>query len=128
MKQMMSLGGIVFSLGQGKPYIGLQLTSDGSWRTITRYGQKPISHNTGQSLENISLKATNPSDTKPNDRRYSTTFPSITNQPGHHRRSGKVQNAKRHHQNLHQPEPDGLAISLFSPSNERNIFYNGYHS
>lgn len=55
MKQMMSLGGFVFSLGQGTPYTGLQRTSDGGWNTIARYGQKPISQNTGQSLENISL-------------------------------------------------------------------------
>lgn len=58
MRQMMSLGGFVFSLSEGTPYEGLQRTSDGGWVTVPRYGQKPISQNTGQALENISVTGT----------------------------------------------------------------------
>lgn len=55
MKQMMSLGGFVFSFYQNTPYSGLTRSSDGGWVTVPRYGQKPISQNTGQALENINL-------------------------------------------------------------------------
>jgi len=58
MPQMMSLGGFVFSLSEGTPYEGLQRTSDGGWVTVFRYGQKPLSQNTGQQLENITLTGT----------------------------------------------------------------------
>lgn len=58
MRQMMSLGGFVFSLSDGTPYEGLQRTSDGGWVTVPRYGQKPISQNTGQQLENITITGT----------------------------------------------------------------------
>ncbi|CAK2830984.1 Phage protein U [Vibrio crassostreae] len=58
MRQMMSLGGFVFSLSEGTPYEGLQRTSDGGWVTVPRYGQKPISQNTGQQLENINITGT----------------------------------------------------------------------
>ncbi|GGN37565.1 MULTISPECIES: hypothetical protein [Marinomonas] len=43
MRQMMSLGGFVFSLSEGTPYEGLQRTSDGGWVAVARYGQKLIS-------------------------------------------------------------------------------------
>ena len=39
MRQMMSLGGFVFSLSEGTPYEGLQRTSDGGWGAVVRYGQ-----------------------------------------------------------------------------------------
>ena len=39
MRQMMSLGGFVFSLSEGKPYEGLPRTSDGGWVAVVRYGQ-----------------------------------------------------------------------------------------
>lgn len=55
MKQMMSLGGFVFSLSEGTTYEGLTRTSDGGWVTVPRYGQKPLSQNTGQQLENINI-------------------------------------------------------------------------
>lgn len=55
MKQMLSLGGFVFSLGEKTPYVGLKRSSDGGFRSVARYGQKPIGQNTGQSLESISL-------------------------------------------------------------------------
>ncbi|HGS4936982.1 TPA: phage tail protein [Vibrio parahaemolyticus] len=58
MRQMMSLGGFVFSLSENTPYEGLQRTSDGGWVTVPRYGQKPISQNTGQSLDKISMTGT----------------------------------------------------------------------
>ncbi|RBP79094.1 phage tail protein [Marinomonas rhizomae] len=58
MPQMMSLGGFVFSLSEGTPYEGLQRTSDGGWVAVSRYGQKPLSQNTGQQLENITLTGT----------------------------------------------------------------------
>ncbi|REG85848.1 phage tail protein [Marinomonas pollencensis] len=55
MRQMMSLGGFVFSLSEGTPYEGLQRTSDGGWVAVACYGQKPMSQNTGQQLENITV-------------------------------------------------------------------------
>ncbi|MCF2827059.1 MULTISPECIES: phage tail protein [unclassified Pseudoalteromonas] len=58
MRQMMSLGDFVFSLSEGTPYSGLQRSSDGGWVTVPRYGQKPISQNTGQQLEKISISGT----------------------------------------------------------------------
>jgi phage protein U len=58
MRQMMSLGGFVFSLSEHTPYEALQRTSDGGWVTVPRYGQKPISQNTGQQLERISMTGT----------------------------------------------------------------------
>ncbi|NRD72704.1 phage tail protein [Shewanella sp. VB17] len=58
MRQMMSLGGFVFSLSEGTPYEGLQRSSDGGWVTVPRYGQKPMSQNTGQQLENINITGT----------------------------------------------------------------------
>lgn len=58
MRQMMALGGFVFSLSEGTPYEGLQRTSDGGWVTVPRYGQKPMSQNTGQGFENINLTGT----------------------------------------------------------------------
>ncbi|MBJ7540033.1 phage tail protein [Marinomonas transparens] len=58
MRQMMSLGGFVFSLSDGTPYEGLQRTSSGGWVTVPRYGQKPMSQNTGQQLENITITGT----------------------------------------------------------------------
>jgi uncharacterized protein len=58
MRQMMSLGGFVFSLSEGTPYEGLQRTSDGGWVAVARYGQKPMSQNTGQQLENITVTGT----------------------------------------------------------------------
>lgn len=58
MRQMLALGEFVFSLSEGTPYEGLQRTSDGGWVTVPRYGQKPISQNTGQALENINVTGT----------------------------------------------------------------------
>lgn len=58
MRQMMSLGGFVFSLSEGTPYGGLSRISDGGWVTVPRYSQKPISQNTGQQLENINITGT----------------------------------------------------------------------
>ncbi|ADZ91116.1 phage tail protein [Marinomonas mediterranea] len=58
MPQMMSLGGFVFALNEGTPYEGLQRTSSGGWVPVQRYGQKPLSQNTGQPLENITLTGT----------------------------------------------------------------------
>ncbi|KUI98977.1 phage tail protein [Vibrio sp. MEBiC08052] len=58
MRQMMSLGGFVFSLSEQTPYESLQRTSDGGWVSVPRYGQKPISQNMGQSLEKISINGT----------------------------------------------------------------------
>ena len=45
----------MFSLSEGTPYEGLVRSSDGGWITVPRYGQKPVSQNTGQQLENISI-------------------------------------------------------------------------
>lgn len=58
MPQMMSLGGFVFSLSEGTAYEGLQRTSDGGSVSVSRYGQKPLSQNTSQQLENITLTGT----------------------------------------------------------------------
>ncbi|MBJ7536627.1 phage tail protein [Marinomonas transparens] len=62
MPKMMCLnygdGEFVFSLSEGTPYEGLQRTSDGGWSTVARYGQKPMSKNTGQQLENITITGT----------------------------------------------------------------------
>ena len=58
MKQMMSLGGFVFSLSEGTPYEGLQRTSDGGWVTIPRYSKKPISQNGGPQLDTINITGT----------------------------------------------------------------------
>jgi hypothetical protein len=58
MKQMLALGGFVFSLSKNTPYEGLSRTSDGGFVTVPRYNGKPLSQNTGQGLENISLTGT----------------------------------------------------------------------
>ncbi|WP_299492976.1 phage tail protein [uncultured Shewanella sp.] len=55
---MMSLGGFIFSLNDNTPYESLQRSSDGGWVNVARYGQKPISQNTGQKLETITLSGT----------------------------------------------------------------------
>lgn len=54
----MSLGGFVFSLSEGTAYEGLQRTSSGGWVAVPRYGQKPISQNTGQQLGCITFTGT----------------------------------------------------------------------
>ena len=58
MRQMLSLGGFVFSLSGDTPYEGLSRTSTGGWVTVPRYGQKPLSQNTGIPLQTISLSGT----------------------------------------------------------------------
>lgn len=58
MRQMLALGDFVFSLSENTPYEGLTRSSDGGFVTIPRYNSKPLSQNTGQGLENISISGT----------------------------------------------------------------------
>ncbi len=55
MRQMLSLGGFVFSLGDGTAYESLQRTSGGGWVVVSRFGQKPVSQHTGSPLDVIVL-------------------------------------------------------------------------
>ncbi|WP_125782820.1 phage tail protein [Pseudoalteromonas rubra] len=50
MRQMMSLGDFVFSLSEGTPYTDQQIVTDGGWTVIPRYGQQPLSQQTGAKL------------------------------------------------------------------------------
>lgn len=58
MKQMLALGDFVFSLSKNTPYEGLSRTTDGGFVTVPRYNGKPLSQNTGQGLDPITLTGT----------------------------------------------------------------------
>ena len=57
-KPMLTLGDFLFSANDNTPYEEITHTSDGGWIAIDRYGQKPISQNTGQRLNRISITGT----------------------------------------------------------------------
>ena len=55
MKQQMALGNYVFSLGNKTAFDKLVRQSTGGWVNVDITNAKPLSHNTGQGLETITM-------------------------------------------------------------------------
>lgn len=56
MKQQIALGDFVFSLANKMAYDSLVRSSSGGWVNIDITNAKPLSHNTGQGLETITIE------------------------------------------------------------------------
>lgn len=55
MRQQMVLGEFIFGLSSGFPYEALSRKTSGGWVDLDIISSKPLSHNTGQGLEELRL-------------------------------------------------------------------------
>lgn len=55
MRQQMALGSFIFGLSSGFPYETLSRKTSGGWVDLDIISSKPMSHNTGQGLEEVRL-------------------------------------------------------------------------
>lgn len=55
MRQQLALGEFVFGLAGGFPYDTLERKTSGGWVDLDIINSKPLSHNTGQGLEELRL-------------------------------------------------------------------------